>query len=211
MSETTAAPADLTVAAATLPGVRGHAVVASGPDADGRDAIAVWRLDAFGTAIGAWVVPLGGDPGLPALADVYAGLRGCAVVSWTADSLPDGSPAVPVLLIGDLLIEIREHRQRYTEAHDAFRATRKTKITGLAWPSEVPSPDRARTVLSVHHRAASPVAADALAVAGAVRQAIELWQDTEQVRYRRVHLRTSGDAQPLPPRWLAALRSAGAR
>jgi hypothetical protein len=42
-------------------------------------------------------------------------------------------------------------------------------------------------------------------VAVAVRQANELWEDTEQVRYRRIHLRSFGDAQPLPPRRLAAL------
>lgn len=209
MSETTTAIAEPAVAAATLPGVRGHAVLATGPDEEGRDAVAVWRLDAFGTAIGAWVTPLAGDPELPALADVYAGLRGCAVVDWAAGPLPDGFPAAPLLLIDDLLAEVREHRQRDAEAHAAFRATRRAKTTDLTWPSEVPPPDRARAVLSVHRGAASPVAAAALAVAGAVRQAIELWEDTEQVRYRRLHLRSFGDAQPLPPRWLAALREAG--
>jgi uncharacterized protein DUF6218 len=200
LTETTLPAADLTVAAATIPGVRGHTVLAHGPDADGRDAVAVWRLDAFGTPIGAWVM----RPGEPGLDEVYHSVRGCAVVDWAADD-----PAV--LLIDDLLDEIREHRRLYQEAHDAFRATRKAKITDLDWASEVPPADRARSVLTVHRPAASPVAAAALAVAGALRNAIELWEVTEQVRYRRVHLRSFGDAQPLPPRWLAALRTAYGR
>jgi hypothetical protein len=206
LTETTLLSADLTVAAATIPGVRGHAVLAQGPDADGRDAVAVWRLDAFGNAIGAWIPPHAG------LAEVYHGMRGCAIVTWAGSAdLPDDRFDAPVLLIEDLLAEIREHRQTYTEAHDAFRATRKTKISDLDWASEVPPDDRARSVLTVHRPAASPVAAAALAVAGAVRNAIELWELTEQVRYRRVHLRSFGDAQPLPPRWLAALRTAYGR
>jgi hypothetical protein len=209
LSEPTTAAGDLRVAAAGLPGVRGHAVLKTGLDEQSREAVAAWRLDAFGTAIGAWVVPLAGDdPDLPGIPDIYPGLRGCAVVDWAAGPLPKSFPPTPVLLLDDLLAEIREHRQRYTEAHDAFRATRKAKITELAWPSEVPAPEHARTVLGVHRGAASPAAAAALAVSGAVRQAIELWEDTEQVRYRRVHLRSFGDAKPLPPRWLAALREA---
>jgi hypothetical protein len=200
LTETTLPGGDLPVAAATIAGVRGHAVLAEGPDADGRDAVAIWRLDAFGIPIGAWVIPLAGDPGLPSLDDVRAGLRGCARVAWAGEESD--------LHIEDLLDEIREHRQRYTEAHDAFRATRKAKITELTWTSEVPPADRARSLLEVRRPAASPVAAEALAVAGAIRNAIELWEDTEQVRYRRVHLRSFGDAQPLPPRWLAALRTA---
>jgi hypothetical protein len=207
LTETTLLGADLTVAAATIPGVRGHAVLAEGPDDEGRAAVAVWRLDAFGNAIGAWIAA-------PAdLAEVYAGLRGCAIVTWAGPpDLPADRFAAPVLLIEDLLAEIREHRQTYTEAHDAFRATRKTKITDLDWTSsEVPPDDHARSVLTPHRPAASPVAASALAVAGAFRNAVELWELTEQVRYRRVHLRSSGDAQPLPPRWLAALRTAYGR
>jgi hypothetical protein len=208
LTETTQPGADLTVAAATIPGVRGHAVLAESPDAT-----AVWRLDAFGTAIGSWVIPRAGDPDLPTVADVYRGLLGCAIVTWAGDErlLPAGRPGAPVLLIDDLLAEIREHRDRYAEAHDAFRATRKTKITDLDWASEIPPPDRARALLTVNRPAASPVAEAALAVAGAVRNAIELWEVTEQVRYRRVHLRSFGDAQPLPPRWLAALRTAYGR
>jgi hypothetical protein len=177
--------------------------------AEDADATAVRRLDAFGTAIGAWVVPRAGDPDLPSLADVYRGLRGCATVAWAGDEKV--GPDAPVLFIDDLLDEIREHRQRYAEAHDAFRATRKAKITDLDRASEVPPPGRARSLLTVRRPAASPVAASALAVAGAVRTAIELWVVTEQVRYRRVHLRSSGDAQPLPPRWLAGLRAAHGR
>jgi len=208
LSETTLLGSDPTVAAATIPGVRGHAVLAHDPEAT-----AVWRLDAFGSAIGAWVLPHAGDPGLPSLADVYDGLRGCAIVTWAGDdgALPPGRPDLSVLLIDDLLAEIREHRERCSEAHDAFRATRKTKITDLDWGSEIPPAERAREVLTVARSAASPVAAAALAVAGAIRNAVELWEITEQVRYRRVHLRSFGDAQPLPPRWLAGLRAAYGR
>ena len=48
----------------------------------------------------------------------------------------------------------------------------------------------------------------ALALTSAVAMAAELWQDTEQARYRRKYLRALGEPQPLPPRWLARLRAA---
>ncbi|WP_373367482.1 DUF6218 family protein [Micromonospora purpureochromogenes] len=39
-------------------------------------------------------------------------------------------------------------------------------------------------------------------------QVAQLWQDTEQVRFRRRHLRSFGEPRQLPPRWLARLRAA---
>ncbi|MEV0430605.1 DUF6218 family protein [Micromonospora sp. NPDC050495] len=42
----------------------------------------------------------------------------------------------------------------------------------------------------------------------AVANTAQLWQDTEQARYRRAYPRLLGDPQPLPPRWLARLREA---
>jgi hypothetical protein len=44
-----------------------------------------------------------------------------------------------------------------------------------------------------------------LSIAGAVERAVELWTDTEQIRYRRPYLRTLGEPQVLPPRWRARL------
>jgi hypothetical protein len=212
------------VDAGHLPGVRGHAVLALGEDADGREALAVWRLDAAGYAVGAWVVPIEQDPGeVPQLADVVSGVHGCGVVDWSADSVTTIVDKVahrlPVALadrlrshalsVADLLTEVADHRRRYHERHEEYRATAPSKTLPLAWSTDLPPGEPSREVLRTGRLwGASPVAAEALNGAAELRRAIELWQDTEQVRYRRTHLRSDGEARPLPPRWLAALRAA---
>lgn len=209
-----------------VPGVRGYAVLTAGPDEAGHDSLAVWRLGSTGQAVGAWVLRLdhaADDPGL--LRSVLTSLTGRAVVDWTADApaaalervtplLGDDTTtalAARIVLIPDLLTEIAEHRVRYAEALEAYRAGAKSKIAPFTWTSEVPAtPQEAREQLSPEQpAAASPVAAAALTIAGAVERAVELWTDTEQIRYRRPYLRVLGDPQVLPPRWRARLTATG--
>jgi hypothetical protein len=88
-------------------------------------------------------------------------------------------------------------------------ATAISKIAPLKWAGKLPEDGDEIAALSPRHlSAASPVAGAALTVAVALSRAVELWQETEEARYRRPYLRSLGERQPLPPRWLARLRAA---
>lgn len=216
---------EVTAAVDYLPGVRGHAVVTMGQGADGGEALAVWRLGPTGRAVGAWVFASHAlvDEG-DLLGRVIESLFGRCLVDWTADgpaqALEQIAAVVPsaavaalrdsLVVIPDLLAEITELRQRYAGALEAHRATAKSKFGPLVWAREVPDGfDAARRSLTpALSGVASPVAAQALGIAGALERAVELWQDTEQARYRRSYLRSLGEVQALPPRWMARLRAA---
>jgi hypothetical protein len=115
-----------------------------------------------------------------------------------------GSLAIP-----DLVAETREHRARHAEEVTAYSDSVNSKIAPLKWAGRLPDKGNEVSALSPRHvSAASPVAGAALTVAGALSRAIELWQETEEARYRRPYLRSLGERQPLPPRWLAHLRAA---
>jgi hypothetical protein len=205
-----------------LPGVRGHAVLVAGPGAGGGDALAVWTLSALGTATGAWVLPLAGLDESRLLA-VMNMVRGRCLVGWTAETSTEAlakiEAALPTVLatrlraatleIPALLAEIREHRVRYSEALTAHSPTATSKTAPLRWARELPNAGDEATVLSPHHvSAASPASSAALSAAGALTRSIDYWQETEETRCRRPHLRSLGERQLLPPRWLARLRSA---
>ncbi len=206
-----------------VPGARGHAVLAVGADSDGGEALAVWRLSATGRAGGAWVLrfdELERDAGQ--LVAVVRLLLDRCLVDWEIEStasildrishlLP--APMVPVLkgnvlTIPDLLDEIGEQRARYAEAVERHRATAKSKIAPLAWPTDIPDWKELAERTAGQPAAASSVAAAALALTSAVAATAQLWEDTEQARYRRSYLRSLGEPLPLPPRWLARLREA---
>ncbi|MBQ1073516.1 hypothetical protein KBX06_10120 [Micromonospora sp. C31] len=207
-----------------VPGARGHGVLAVGPDSDGDDALAVWRLSPTGRAGGAWVVHFDDverDP--EQLRRIMSMLQDRCLVDWNREAptaaLARVAEVLPaelltalqgnIVTIPELLTEISEHRSTYAAAVERYKADTKSKIAPLVWPTELPDQqDLAGWAARAHSTAASPVAATALALTAAVASTAQLWQDTEQARYRRVCLRSLGDPQPLPPRWLARLRQA---
>lgn len=215
---------ELSVPVDYVPGARGHGVLAVGPDSDGSDALAVWRLSPTGRAGGAWVMcfkEIERDP--EQLRRVMSMLRDRCLVDWDEEvpaailgRLADVVPAElhtallgNIVTVPELLAEISEHRSTCMAAVEQHRASAKAKVAPLAWPSEMPDQQTlARWAGRSHSSAASPVAAMALALTAVVAGTAQLWQDTEQARYRRVYLRSLGDPQPLPPRWLARLRKA---
>lgn len=230
---------ELSVPGDYVPGVRGYAILVTGRDGGtdgdgdgggdresfGAESIAVWRLGATGYAAGAWILRLDDIEADPQhLRDVMSLLRDRCLVDWDADRPEAALRRIErwlsadlvsalrsnLLFIPDLLHEVRKHRRVCSETVEQHRLTTKSAIVPLAWSVELPDdPDRARRMLTPAPMTATPVAAEALALAGTVRRAVELWQDTEQTRYRRTYLRSLGEVQPLPPRWLAALRKAG--
>jgi hypothetical protein len=217
--------AELTLPVDYVPGVRGHGVLAVGRDADGAESLAVWKLGPTGQAGGAWVISFSeAEADTDRLRRIFGMVQGRSLVDWAIDG-PLGiatklSGLLPADVVGDfcshpldipsLLREIGEHREAYAEALERHRPTTKSKIAPLQWTEEIPDDlETVRDALTPPiSTGAAPVVAQALAVAGAVRRAVELWQDTEQARYRRTYLRSLGEPQPLPPRWLATLRAA---
>ncbi|MFF0316943.1 DUF6218 family protein [Micromonospora sp. NPDC005252] len=216
------AESELSIPVDYVPGARGHAVLAIGPDTDGAESLAVWRLGPTGRAGGAWVVRLDDAAQHDQLTRIMWMLQGRCLVGWDretpvaildrlADVLPPELVSTLrgyVLTIPELLTEITEHRSAYAEAVDRQRAVSTSKLAPLAWHTEVPDHEDLAVRLAVQPRAASPVAGTALALTSAVAMTAQLWQDTEQARYRRRYLRALGEPQPLPARWLAWLRAA---
>jgi hypothetical protein len=221
-SDAEGSESELSIPVDYVPGGRGHGVLAVGPDGDGAEALAVWRLGPTGRAGGAWVVRLDEierDP--DQLRRIMWILQDRCLVDWDREAparilgrIADVLPAEllarlqrNILTVPELLTEISEHRSAYAAAVEQHRATAKSKIAPLAWP--IAMPDQQELVeWAARAQSASPVAASALALTAAVASTAQLWQDTEQVRYRRTYLRFLGEPQPLPPRWLARLREA---
>ncbi|WBB52465.1 DUF6218 family protein [Verrucosispora sp. WMMD573] len=214
---------ELAVTSDYVPGVRGHAVLAVGADSDGREALAIWRLSAIGRAGGAWVLRFDEvERDAEQMVAVVRLLVDRCLIDWEVDAVTSildrighllPAPTVAalegnVLAIPDLLDEIAEQRAWYDEAVERHRALSKSKIASLAWPTEVPAWKELAERTSAQPAAASPVAATALALTSAVAATAQLWEDTEQTRYRRSYLRSLGKPLPLAPRWLARLREA---
>ncbi|MCW3817728.1 DUF6218 family protein [Micromonospora sp. DR5-3] len=222
-SDVDASETELSVPIDYVPGARGHGILTVGRDSDGADALAIWRLSPTGLAGGAWVVrfeEIQRDP--EQLGRIVWMLQDRCLVDWTADTptgildqiahlLPTDLVAAlrhHILTIPDLLTEIIEHRASYAKAVERHRTVTKSKLAPLAWATEMPDPEVLMQRAGTQSAAASPVAAAALALTSVVATTAQLWQDTEQARYRRTYLRSLGEPQPLPPRWLARLRAA---
>jgi hypothetical protein len=214
--------ADQDVTSHYPPGVRGHAVIVIGAGTDGGDVLAVWILNPFGDPTGAWVLPLADLDG-SRLLEIMTMVRGRCLVGWTEESAVAAfgkiEAALPPelvarlratgLAIPGLIAETREHRARYDEALATYRATTGAKVSPLTWARDLPVPGDEEAALSPRpFYAASPAATAALIIAKSLGQAIELWQMTEEARFRRPYLRGLGPQQPLPPGWAARLRSA---
>ncbi|BBH68823.1 hypothetical protein ACTI_55080 [Actinoplanes sp. OR16] len=205
-----------------LPGVRGHAVLVLGPGPDDQECLAIWTLSALGAATGAWILPLA-DLESARLLPIMHMVRGRCLVGWTAEAATEALGKVEALLpaemvaqlragyltIPDLVAEIRELRAHYTEELAAHSVSTSSKIAPLKWARELPSEADEVGVLTTRPTyAANPAAASALSLVGTLRQIIDLWQETEEARYRRPYLRSLGELQVLPPRWVGRLRAA---
>ncbi|ASW55044.1 DUF6218 family protein [Plantactinospora sp. KBS50] len=215
---------ELSVPVDYVPGARGHGVLAVGADADGSDALAVWRLGPTGHATGAWVVRLddaGRDPS--PLCRILETLRdrclvdgderkSTAALAAISEFLPASLPTAlrrHTVAVPDLLTEIAEHRARCADAVERHREGTGSKVAPLAWPTELPAPrDLAEWTARAGSAATSPAAAAALGLTATVARVAQLWHDTEHARYRRSYLRGLGEPSPLPPQWLARLRAA---
>jgi hypothetical protein len=216
--------------ATNVAGVTGHVVLECGRDGSGLDSIAVWHVDPGGLPVGAWIVGVETLASDSAAAQRLLGLTlRRSVLCWDTgtpaevlDGLATWAGAVQAqrwtqtaVCLPDALVEIAEHRQRHAEAVDAYRTSHpKANVAPLVWRTDVPAGVASRDELQKRAKLAPPVAdcdvaARALQVVRLTRWTVELWQQTETARLRRKYLRAQfGDEAPLPPGWLARLRTA---
>ncbi|MGA3541317.1 DUF6218 family protein [Micromonosporaceae bacterium DT194] len=206
------------------PAVRGHVLLAVGPDGDGADALGIWRVGPTGRPDGAWVLTFAEITETPQrLTSLLATVSGRSLVDWsdeaagaTLDRLAGLFPSdrldalrSSLIVVPDLLAEIVEQRAGYDRLVAEQATAIRRKVVELPWPTEPGDVGRLQvSATRTAAAAATPVAASALSLTAAVAHLAELWHDTERVRCRRKHLLALGEPQPLPPRWLGRLRAA---
>lgn len=112
------------------------------------------------------------------------------------------------------LTKTAERRQQYVRTVETAREGSKT-ITPLAWTHDLPDDTEVPDFPSLQRMArvsaapGTPVVSEVLSIARTLRWLVSVWAETEQVKNRRHYVRAEhGDPEPLPPHWLAAVRSA---
>ncbi len=209
-----------------LPGVLGHVIVASGPDEEGREAVALWQVGPAGKPDGAWIFSSARED--PAAASRLVGLaRQRALVAWDVSTeagllehlaqiadVTGGTWRDTYVSLPDALVEVIQWREKLIAEFETYRAGTASKVEPLKWPHRAPAGVTSMTELAgtgrvVRPAAPSQVAAGVLHLAMLTRWVAGLWQETEQARMRRPFLRQRyGPSMPLPPSWLASLRAA---
>lgn len=195
-----------------LANLPGSAVLVSGRDVEGRDAIAVWVVAPSGRATGAWVptrTDLAADPALALGLVRTIGVR--ALLGSTpeqaaelltemagyagAEHLEGADRAVS---LPDAVDDLRDARRRCEAALDKARASSRQKLAPLSWstevtPTAVSTNDDVRCLARLAYPAGAPAPAEALMVVAGLRWVTTAWLETEQICRRRPALR---DALP---------------
>ena len=170
--------------------------------------LGIWRIDATGHPVGAWVLKPGERERCALL------VQGRPLVALAEEESTDllriwleseQQFPKPQLLVATALEDVIDARDRLHER------VRERRGKPLEWSREVrpafadalQSGDLKR--LSEGARIA-PGDQRALLHARVIREVLRLWQDTESSRVRRSYLRTEfGEPEALPPSWRAAL------
>ncbi|WP_372660362.1 DUF6218 family protein [Amycolatopsis kentuckyensis] len=210
----------------------GSAVLCVGGGDLDVESIAAWHVSPTGDPTGAWIVPAAEAFGSPDAARRLLTLlerRAIAAVhtrelrKWlerlTAAAKVDAEAGwwehqlfSPV----DAFRETAERRRQYDVTVETAREGSKS-ITSLEWTHDLPEDTGIEDFASLQRVArvsaapGSPVVSDVLSIARTLRWLVSVWAETEQVKNRRRYVRAGhGDPEPLPPRWLAAVRFAAA-
>ncbi|HCT75228.1 MAG TPA: hypothetical protein DGG94_01200 [Micromonosporaceae bacterium] len=210
-----------------IEGVLGHVIVAFGPDESGEPSVALWSTSPLGHPTGAWVYGVATALAEGAVASEVLGLtRHRALIAWDLDAAIDflsrledtaGVPATAwkarAVLLPESFDEMRRYRIQLIGAVGEHAATSKSKIAPLAWKREIPISINTMNDLMAACGVPEPISESAvvsaaLRLAAVIRWSAELWQETEEGRLRRRYLDLFGPAAPLPPTWLAALKTA---
>jgi Family of unknown function (DUF6218) len=209
----------------------GSALLATGEDAAGQRAVAVWHISPDGQPTGSWVVPEQHAYADRAAArqllvtierraltaldedtidEVVARLTTTAGIRadrwWAAHSFS------PTTAFADTLTR----RAELTATVDAIRHSGRT-VAPLQWDRAFSPADRPSTVGELAELAdiaappGAPVIAEAVRLARLLQWLVGLWTQTEQVKNRRDYLRDKhGDPEALPPGWMAVVQTAAA-
>jgi Family of unknown function (DUF6218) len=209
----------------------GSAVLATGLDASGEPAVAVWQVSPDGHPTGSWVVPdqqaytdapvarqllvtverralAATDEGT--VDDVLSRLTTAAGITrdrwWAAQRFS------PVDAFADLLARRAELAATVT----AIRQSGRT-VAPLQWDRTFSIDDQPTTfgglaeLAKIPAPAGAPVVAETLRLSRLLQWLVGLWAQTEQVKNRRDYLRDKlGDPEALPPAWMAAVQTASA-
>lgn len=210
----------------------GSAVLALGEDASSRKALAIWHVSPQGQPTGAWVSPYDNafsdrdtarrlllaverraitatDP--DSISDILGPITaaaGCAATAWWQSQVFSTVEA-----FGDITTRREEFEATVASAQGSGRTA-----APLQWARELAAEEMVTDFVQLQDRAAyrvtaeAPVVSEALAVSRILGWLIGLWAETEQVKARRRYVRDKhGGPEPLPPRWLTAVKSASTR
>ncbi|RSD12033.1 DUF6218 family protein [Amycolatopsis eburnea] len=209
----------------------GSAVLCVGTGDQGAEVLATWHVSPGGDPTGAWLVPVAEAFTAPDAARRLLSLierRAIAAVhpeevqDWlkrltaAADSgIEDGWWQRQLFSPVEAFREAAQRRLRYDRTVEAARRESKT-ITPLQWTHDLPLDTEIEDFASLQRVArispapGTPVVSEVLSVARTLRWLVSVWAETEQVKGRRNYVQAEhGDAEPLPPRWLAAVQAAG--
>ena len=213
---------------------RACAVIAVGPGADDAESVAVWHVSSDGAPTGAWV-----RPQAEVLADADHArrllplLEGRAITGASSEVVDDWLERLSgAAELGDrgtwwkgcgfspveAFCDVVAWRRTYETTVDAERERNNT-VAALTWPHDLPDDPvvsdfaELRKLAGIASPEGTPVVSEALAVARVLSWLVTVWAETEGVKARRHYVRAKhGAAEPLPPTWLAAVRTAaGAR
>jgi uncharacterized protein YegL len=121
-----------------------------------------------------------------------------------------------VFSLADAFREVDARRRAYRTTVDAERERNKS-VAALAWTRDLPDNAAVADVAGLRELAGialpvgTPVVSEALAVARFLGWLVAVWTETEDTKARRPYVRAQhGAAEPLPPSWLSAVRTAAA-
>jgi hypothetical protein len=208
----------------------GSAVLCVGAGDSEVESVATWHVSPTGDATGAWIVPSTEAFGSTEAARRLLSLverRAIAAVhpqtlqEWlerltTAAELDveDGWWKGQLFSPIDAFRETAGRREQYDITVEAARKDSKS-ITPLEWTHDLPFDAEIEDFASLQRVArisaapGTPVVSEVLSIARTLRWLVSVWAETEQVKNRRRYVRAEhGDAEPLPPQWLAAVQAA---
>lgn len=208
----------------------GSAVLCVGAGEHEVESVATWHVSPAGDPTGAWIVPASDAFGSQETARrflTFVERRAIATIApgslqnWlerltsTAKvDIEDGWWKRQLFSPVDAYRETTARRRQYDVTVEAARASNKS-IIPLEWTHDLPDETEVEDFASLQRVArisaapGTPVVSDALSIARTLRWLVSVWAETEQVKNRRRYVRAEhGDPDPLPPHWLAAVRSA---
>ncbi|WP_290061898.1 DUF6218 family protein [Amycolatopsis solani] len=209
----------------------GSAVLCVGTGDHEAESLAIWHVSPGGEPTGAWIVPVTeAFTSTETARRLLTLVERRAIAAVHADELPewlkrltaaaesgieDGWWQRQLFSPVDAFREAARRRRQYDLTVEAARKESKT-ITPLEWTHDLPLDTEIEDFASLQRVArisaapGTPVVSEVLSIARTLRWLLAVWAETEQVKGRRRYVQAAhGDAEPLPPGWLAAVQAAG--